>query len=63
MKQPTTKAQIDANRTANNIARNEDDYQYNPVFKWMVDNTQYFTWDEQIESMGIIGVPLTRDEA
>ena len=45
----------DANRKSDFIFRNITQYESDPIFKSMIDNTQYFTRDEQIESMQVIG--------
>lgn len=46
---------IDGNRKAAFIEKFADDYDRNPNFKWMVDNTIYLTQDQIHESMRVVG--------
>jgi len=55
MEQQTSQQRKDAARKANFIERNCHLYLSNMRFKWLVDNTQYFTSAEQEISMRIIG--------
>lgn len=62
MDQQTSQQRKDATRKATFIERNCELYLSNMRFKWLVDNTQYFTSAEQEASQRIIGGTLRKGD-